>query len=534
MPSVGNDSGPADIKCLGLGLGGVPTAGSAVAAGPSMGGEHGLTAECTGQLSRDWVQSIIAQAVLTSSAPGAEGMVVGAPSGAASQDSGPAASSDSDSDDISRSLSLFLSHQLAEAPHPPPDQTAMPFPALMAKGLPSMDLSAHAGLGAAFTDMLDIGYDHGSRRVISMPNPLGNLSFEIPINPPMDAPAMSMPGHMCKEPSALGVAPVAASLLAASRASQRQVSSGALLGAGGMAGLFALCPPAVARAAMPLAPALAYADGQAGRRAAEESSSPEEPMSQQMSPKLRRGQTVERLCRREGARGEAPSPAGGMAPGAHSSASTPLLETAGGPLASSLLPHRVDRQLAEGTRPLLFVRPSTKPVQSRRRKRRCISTNDELLPGLLGPGGGGGGGGGSGGISSNGNGGMLDDPHSTQWQRISEQRRRDAMRENFDLLKRMLPQEYMSSDDGRELARPVLLSRFLRWVDDTLIEMENLKSEVARLRLLLPGANMAAAAAAAGYWAHGPAMSVPAQHAPPPAAASPARLVSAPPSAHPL
>ncbi|OLY81408.1 hypothetical protein AYI68_g4491 [Smittium mucronatum] len=47
----------------------------------------------------------------------------------------------------------------------------------------------------------------------------------------------------------------------------------------------------------------------------------------------------------------------------------------------------------------------------------------------------------------------------TLWQRISEQRRRDAMRENFDILKRMLPENYAVSDDGRELARPVLLAR---------------------------------------------------------------------------
>ncbi|PVU92284.1 hypothetical protein BB561_003939 [Smittium simulii] len=66
--------------------------------------------------------------------------------------------------------------------------------------------------------------------------------------------------------------------------------------------------------------------------------------------------------------------------------------------------------------------------------------------------------------------------------KISEQRRRDAMRENFELLKRMLPVEYMTSDDGRELARPVLLARFLRWVDDTLIELEIVKSENQKLK----------------------------------------------------
>ncbi|OMJ13817.1 hypothetical protein AYI70_g8279 [Smittium culicis] len=49
--------------------------------------------------------------------------------------------------------------------------------------------------------------------------------------------------------------------------------------------------------------------------------------------------------------------------------------------------------------------------------------------------------------------------NGTLWQRISEQRRRDAMRENFDILKRMLPEQYSISDDGRDLARPVLLAR---------------------------------------------------------------------------
>ncbi|KAJ2890779.1 hypothetical protein GGI21_006057, partial [Coemansia aciculifera] len=102
----------------------------------------------------------------------------------------------------------------------------------------------------------------------------------------------------------------------------------------------------------------------------------------------------------------------------------------------------------------------------RRRKRRCVSSGDAIIAAA----------------AKLEEGGVVEEEHSLQWQRISEQRRRDAMRENFDLLKRMLPQAYMASDDGRELARPVLLARFLRWVDDTLIEMEALKDEVARLR----------------------------------------------------
>ncbi|OMJ25112.1 hypothetical protein AYI69_g4402 [Smittium culicis] len=54
--------------------------------------------------------------------------------------------------------------------------------------------------------------------------------------------------------------------------------------------------------------------------------------------------------------------------------------------------------------------------------------------------------------------------NGTLWQRISEQRRRDAMRENFDILKRMLPEQYSISDDGRDLARPVLLARCKKFI----------------------------------------------------------------------
>ncbi|KAJ1670439.1 Cell division control protein 3, partial [Coemansia sp. RSA 25] len=160
--------------------------------------------------------------------------------------------------------------------------------------------------------------------------------------------------------------------------------------------------------------------------------------------------------------------------------STPTLTSA----ASALIPHRVDRQLAEASRPLFFVRPRTSDDQPRRRKRRCVSsgaslshpTKSDSIDAMRGD---------AAAAVGDGAASGKGDPEepNLQWQRISEQRRRDAMRENFDLLKRMLPQGYMASDDGRELARPVLLARFLRWVDDTLIEMESLKGEVAHLRL---------------------------------------------------
>ncbi|KAJ2588723.1 hypothetical protein EV177_009371 [Coemansia sp. RSA 1804] len=174
---------------------------------------------------------------------------------------------------------------------------------------------------------------------------------------------------------------------------------------------------------------------------------------------------------------------------------TPSTPSGSSAAMSTLLPpHRVDRQMAaSGARPLLFVRPQPKEAAAaRRRKRRCVSAkcvsstasapaSDSFcesgppLP-LLTPG-----------AAARDDDAMSSfssnfEQNTLQWQRISEQRRRDAMRENFDLLKRMLPQSYMDSDDGRELARPVLLARFLRWVDDTLIEMEGLKTEVAQLR----------------------------------------------------
>ncbi|OMH81444.1 hypothetical protein AX774_g5093 [Zancudomyces culisetae] len=145
--------------------------------------------------------------------------------------------------------------------------------------------------------------------------------------------------------------------------------------------------------------------------------------------------------------------------------------------------HRVDRQLAATIgRPILFVRPKTEENKIYRKKKKSKSTADaECQDGRS----------------------SVDDVQnshessefntqlenisgtvnsSVQWQRVSEQRRRDAMRENFDILKRMLPEQYLRSDDGRELARPVLLARFLRWVDDTLIELETSKSRYNQLK----------------------------------------------------
>ncbi|KAJ1918002.1 hypothetical protein H4219_002890 [Mycoemilia scoparia] len=168
-------------------------------------------------------------------------------------------------------------------------------------------------------------------------------------------------------------------------------------------------------------------------------------------------------------------------------------------------PHRVDRQLMlSAQRPLLFARPKNKDETPRKRRRRCVSSDatkvlslssDSLYSAAGSPNGmqkinahsksglERGSSSSSSNISSSVDGPALnadskEGMSGLQWQRISEQRRRDAMRDNFDLLKRMLPTEYMQSDDGRELARPVLLARFLRFVDDTLLDMQRLKNEL--------------------------------------------------------
>ncbi|KAJ2482639.1 hypothetical protein IWW56_000981 [Coemansia sp. RSA 2131] len=389
-----------------------------------------------------------------------------------------------ESDDISKSLSLFLSQQLI----PSEQQTGSAglYPDISgAKELSAM-VGANNGYNPVLTDMLEIGYDTGGRRVISMPNPLGNLSFEIPINPPvqpMSMPIMSQ-SLLDKAPMAYGLAPNQYAF-AGSRMQlpqQRQASAHAMFGptcsVEGLLNIHAKTCSAESLLGMTCstetAPALvagALGHTQLGDARLTDSSSPDLPISQQLSPQLSTAHTtngpnrrVPLPKRRIGTHTTAPSPAGTMddiSGLGTSCASTPLL----GSTSSALLPHRVDRQLAAaGARPLLFVRPNAKGSQSRRRKRRCMSPVSAfpVHPDTLGAG---------------------SETSNNQWQRISEQRRRDAMRENFDLLKRMLPQAYMDSDDGRELARPVLLSRFLRWVDDTLIEMENLKTEVARLRI---------------------------------------------------
>ncbi|KAJ2081023.1 hypothetical protein H4R24_002638 [Coemansia sp. RSA 988] len=517
-----------DIKALGLGLDATSNHGvnlmDTLASTNARQSNNDVLymSNVSGNLSQDWLQSIMAQ---TDPSRQSEQLNTRKP------ETDIVTSSSGNSDDISRTLSFFLSQQLSQGNQCQQAQLQTGNGNVMQSQFQGIDISKNADVinmrsqkndyNPSLTDMLEIGYDNGGRRVISMPNPLGNLSFELPINLPVQSSAMSMPltgqGYPAKgafgfETAAPVKAPQTQSVLLGENKSQsslapthlKQPSSTALFGANSSTvGLPGLCSkPSVGRVAA-ISSSNSFSamyevdSAAAGSNDLEfsRSSSPEKPISQQLSPQLSTA-IAQRTRRRrkpipvrpiggrlagEKAHTAAPSPAiMEDACNGSSSMSTPLLSSnsqgEGMPLPIS---HRVDRQLAAaGARPLLFVRPSAKGSQSRRRKRRCVSSTDEGIQHVEG-------------IdaldTSSLDGKSVGDLQNTQWQRISEQRRRDAMRENFDLLKRMMPQEYMDSDDGRELARPVLLSRFLRWVDDTLIEMENLKAEVARLQLVASG-----------------------------------------------
>ncbi|KAJ2866367.1 hypothetical protein GGI22_001297, partial [Coemansia erecta] len=428
-------------------------------------------------------------------------------------------SSDSESDDISKSLSFLLAQQLGQQQQQQQQQNLHGGGVQNAKqsniGLFSAAAAASAPYyNAALTDMLEIGYDgNGSRRVISMPNPLGNLSFEIPINPPihldhsaaigLSQPCNLMPSAGCSiddvdnflafqvssappeaagmQASALGITESADKCPAAKK--KRKTKRPKLAGSGSCKSSPDICGGAD-YATLDFPPPLPFMNP---------AFAPQK--STHQAPVLPLDGNNQNGARNDDKTDITSPPAKwptiDYASNNSSRISTPLLlgsaTTPGTPSTpsatamSALLSHRVDRQMAaSGTRPLLFVRPRSKDGPARRRKRRCVSANNAPEPEQP--------------LQSS-----VHEPstpaaeismdmaahgeqHTLQWQRISEQRRRDAMRENFDLLKRMLPQAYMDSDDGRELARPVLLARFLRWVDDTLIEMEALKTEVAQLR----------------------------------------------------
>ncbi|KAJ2695695.1 hypothetical protein H4218_005111 [Coemansia sp. IMI 209128] len=470
-------------------------------------------------------------------------------------------SSDSDSDDISKSLSYLLNQHINQSGTSAGSSQyhgrQQPGELMLPNGGGSVSYSS------ALNSMLEIGYD-GGRRVISMPNPLDSLSLDLPIHPPPSLPPQSvvqpilglMPGHLMNGKNAaimgygsstpVGTSTPQYSFLGAGlqmpssatnlggqgvvRPSGECMSSFLEFGHSGMT--FATTPnfnpqqPPIRSSIVPppsieldaSKSALGISTGKRGTpnaaaRGTKRSVSASVEVPKETNTRNRRGRlssakSVTGVATRASVAGskqaalsESKSEStlklkGGVSrdsvfqsphSAAHSAFATPAMHSALGTpsgmstptlasAVSALIPHRVDRQLAEASRPLFFVRPRTSDDQPRRRKRRCVSSGASLshstksndtsdLSGLVKP-------------------GECDaEEPNLQWQRISEQRRRDAMRENFDLLKRMLPQGYMASDDGRELARPVLLARFLRWVDDTLIEMESLKSEVAHLRL---------------------------------------------------
>ncbi|KAJ1956410.1 hypothetical protein EC988_001359 [Linderina pennispora] len=537
-----------------------------------------------GQLPKEWIQTLISQTDRTGNLYGHAHMA------SCKHDPSQTGSSDSDSDDISRSLSILLSQQQQQ------QQLQV-----NAKRFHTIGLPPHSGdYNATLMDILGFGFD-SSRRVMSLPNSIGNMAMDIPTDAHapgvMDIPAVAGLGigktedaqqmdSMAAAAAAVGLpsqhfmhAQLAPTMLTQSMQPPLMANSAPMshqhhhLGIVGLTVSETQRPadilsfhtqtyPPLTSAAIPgssiamcgssrssvgtemnsIMPSLAglkrgfhtTVPSPEKTGASLDDSKPEMHSSTVPStPRAKRGRP--RSSKRQTQRGSTAKPAieadsaeskslssivteavgppplhpssftsnqgdllpstplTGDPPGhvmseisaSHSSGTPSLSSSTSTPAMPGLIPHRVDRQLAAAARPLLFVRPRIKDDQPRRRKRRCLSSNPgsaagtpvDTPPDIVSA------------VPMPGPPLGEDGQTNLQWQRISEQRRRDAMRENFDLLKRMLPQEYMTSDDGRELARPVLLARFLRWVDDTLIEMENLKSEVARLKMQLqPGA----------------------------------------------
>ncbi|KAJ2746701.1 hypothetical protein GGI20_001122 [Coemansia sp. BCRC 34301] len=441
-------------------------------------------------------------------------------------------SSDSDSDDITKSLSYLLNQNMNQSDTTSSEVSSQYHSCQQSSGF-LMPPHGNNGVGysSALSSMLEMGGYDGGRRVISMPNPLDSLSLDLPIHPPPSQPVVQpmlgiMPSHLmsAKDASAIGFSVSGGSSAAgppqygflsgsAGAMQPHTPSATGLAGQGGecMSHFLgfgssgpAFTPTPIAHQPPPISidasrSALGITTAKRGSTSGNVTQSAKRAVGtgiggnqKSAAARPRRGRPL--LATGDSAHLAAKlKPRGGTAcgPGNIESPSTGFDTPAVGAtpsgmstptLSSALIPHRVDRQLAEASRPLFFVRPRTNDDQPRRRKRRCVSSGASLShsakPASVDA------------IQSTaakddegvGKCDAAEEPN-LQWQRISEQRRRDAMRENFDLLKRMLPQGYMASDDGRELARPVLLARFLRWVDDTLIEMESLKGEVAHLRL---------------------------------------------------
>ncbi|KAJ2470547.1 hypothetical protein GGI02_002853 [Coemansia sp. RSA 2322] len=479
---------------------------SSAASGLSTGDMASASSGFDDHMQNNWMQAFISQHSALYQTP-TDGYGFGQGSGSPSTASAVVKtefqqqqSSDSDSDEISKSISYFLGQQLnQQPPQGSSGPAAMHFATRQQpSGLMVPHSSGGGDYGAALRSMLEMGYDGGSR-VISMPNPLDSLALDIPIHPPPPPP---VPPQAIVQP-VLGLLP--GPLMMGAKDSAAALCPPSMPAGSGMPGILGFSHPEVpfavtpgtadslpsligscgSGAAQPAAPVIgrsalgiitapgkrvsAHLAASAAKRSASAGGSAAPKSGGSVRARRGRLSTTPAAELRRAGLAEAAVRSGGESP----SCGSPVLSSSA---SSALIPHRVDRQLAAASRPLFFVRPRASDEQPRRRKRRCVSSGgagafDDAC-----------------GAAAAAEGGDGAEEPSLQWQRISEQRRRDAMRENFDLLKRMMPQGYMASDDGRELARPVLLARFLRWVDDTLIEMEALKSEVASLRLGLPPA----------------------------------------------
>ncbi|KAJ2815665.1 hypothetical protein GGI24_005974, partial [Coemansia furcata] len=424
------------------------------------------------QLQHSWMQAFMAQSgALYQPAPAnnyalAHPTADGSPRAGNVQTAGEfqTQSSDSDSDDISKSLSYLLNQHINQS-----GSTSAVSSQYHSRQQSGLMLPHSAGgsinYGSALSSMLEMGYD-GGRRVISMPNPLDSLSLDLPIHPPHSLPPQSVvqpmlglvPGHLMggKNPAAMSYAsatPVGTSTPqfnffsgnsglhlppTAGRAMTRPggecMSSFLELGHSGMT--FATPtsfnpnqPPIRSNIAVPPSSidhdasksALGITTGKHGTSTAAAvtrgtkrsvSDSVETPKGASM--RSRRGRppvaknTVVATTRASVAGSKHPTlvesklefkPKGGVVshdpvfqsphstvhsafatPSMHSvlgtpsGMSTPTLVSA----VSSLIPHRVDRQLAEASRPLFFVRPRTSEEQPRRRKRRCVSSGASL------------------------------------------------------------------------------------------------------------------------------------------------------------
>ncbi|KAJ1930053.1 hypothetical protein IWQ60_000661 [Tieghemiomyces parasiticus] len=60
--------------------------------------------------------------------------------------------------------------------------------------------------------------------------------------------------------------------------------------------------------------------------------------------------------------------------------------------------------------------------------------------------------------------------------KVAEQKRRDAMKEAFERLKRIVPPGILETEDGRELARPIILSRAVDYMEQLIQEVSTLRN----------------------------------------------------------